>query len=302
MKTRKHILVGLTFTLLLAGAISYTIHLYLNRELKPQSYGELIALSNKQLLHVDVARINLLCSEGLSGAENIDMAYCFQTLDKWAEHVLAMEKKNTPAFYNNPSRYDNSFALFKMVYMAHALKLDFKCGYNMKLVRSGAVSDLRSLRMFANSTDLFLHGFIDKNASRKGTCGSLPFLMVAVGRRCGYPVHLVTTKGHAFCRWDDGKEKHNLEISSRGVSNKSDEEYTKAPYPFTKEEAQREGFLVNQSAVGELAVSLDQRGACQMENKQFEEAYNTYLELVKRKPNSIRSRELLQRVQRRCGK
>ena len=33
-------------------------------------------------------------------------------------------------------------------------------------------------------------------ALARGTCSSLPVLQVAVGRRLGYPLKLVTTKGH----------------------------------------------------------------------------------------------------------
>jgi hypothetical protein len=53
---------------------------------------------------------------------------------------------------------------------------------------------------------LFLHGLTQ---GRGGTCLSMPVAYVAVGRRLGYPLKLVTAKGHLFARWEslDGKER-----------------------------------------------------------------------------------------------
>jgi hypothetical protein len=42
-------------------------------------------------------------------------------------------------------------------------------------------------------------------------------LYVAIGRRLGYPLKLVECKGHLFVRWEDAKERFNIEGTSRGL-------------------------------------------------------------------------------------
>lgn len=158
----------------------------------PSSYAELIAMSDADLTKVDVARMNLLCADGLPGAENLDVKQCLAVLDQWAEVIRQAEHKYLPQFHRNPGRYDNSLAKFKAVNLALTLKQDLGCDYNKDLVTSGVMADIRSTRFFRDSSDIFLHGFTEK---RKGSCASLPVLMVAVGRRCGYPLYLAASKG-----------------------------------------------------------------------------------------------------------
>ncbi len=255
----------------------------------PENLDALMSLSNEEIQEIDIAVLNLLCAEGLPGSENIDIEYCLYTLDEWAEHVLEMEKKYKPAFYRNLEKYENSYALFQGVYLDLALELDYKCGYNMNLVKSGAMADWTSLRMFADSKDLFLHGFLDRDAPRTGTCGSLPVLMTAVGRRCGYPVYFVENKGHAFCRWDDGKHKYNFECANKGGAGyRSDAYYMAYPHPISPDELKVELFMQNLDSLGEYVTFLDQRAACLRWHKRYKEACDVYKEILRRIPR-IRS-------------
>jgi tetratricopeptide (TPR) repeat protein len=254
----------------------------------PDNLDALTSLSNEEIQKIDIAVLNLLCAEGLPGSENIDIEYCLRTLDEWAKHILEMESKYKIAFYQNLEKYENSYALFQGVYLKLALDLDYKCGYNMELVRSGAMSDWTSLRMFANSKDLFIHGFVDRDAPRTGTCGSLPVLMTAVGRRCGYPLFFVVNKGHAFCRWDDGVHRYNFECSGKGIDYKPDSYYMGYPHPIPPDELAVELFMQNLTPLGEYVEFLDQRAACLRWNKRYKEACEAYEEILKRMPH-IRS-------------
>lgn len=163
----------------------------------PSSYGELIALPEGDLRRVDIAVMNLLSAEGLPGAESLNVKQCLTMLAQWAELVRQNERKYLPQFHRNPACYDNSLAVFEAVNLALTLKQDLGCDYNKGLVTSGVMADIRSTRFFGDSSDIFLHGFTEK---RRGSCASLPVLMVAVGRRCGYPLYLAASKGHLFCR------------------------------------------------------------------------------------------------------
>jgi len=254
------------------GAIASIIHC-LSRPPYPQTYVELTALSPEELEQIDIALVNLLSAEGLPGAENLNIDRCLAELDKWAELVKQNEQKYSAQFFLHRQHYDNSYAKFQAVNLGLTLKEDLKCGYNQELVRSGAMEDIRSTRFFRDSGDLFLHGFIEK---RTGSCSSLPVLMVAIGRRCGYPLYLVTCKGHLFCRWDNREERFNIETACPGVDSKPDSYYMFWPYPTNPAEAKSEKFFKSLDRTEELAVFARLRASCLEENKRYGEASEAY--------------------------
>jgi hypothetical protein len=239
----------------------------------PSSYAELIAMSDADLAKVDVARMNLLCADGLPGAEGLDVKQCLEVLDQWVEVVRQAERKYLPQFHRNPAGYDNSLAKFKAVNLGLTLKQDLGCDYNKVLVTSGVMADIRSTRFFRDSSDIFLHGFTER---RKGSCASLPVLMVAVGRRCGYPLYLAASKGHLFCRWDDGSERFNIETAIEGVDSKPDSYYRRWPHPIDDEELTTEKYLKNLSPAEELGVFAQIRAACLEENRRLKESAQAY--------------------------
>jgi hypothetical protein len=107
---------------------------------------------------------------------------------------------------------------------------------------------------------------------RTGTCSSLPVLQVAVGRRLGYPLKLVTTKGHLFVRWEGAGERFNIEAAGQGVSRFTDDYYRRWPLEITAAEEVAEGYLKSLTPPEELAVFLSIRGMCLREAGRLEEA------------------------------
>lgn len=239
----------------------------------PSSYAQLADCAEGQRQIVDIARMNLLCAEGLPGAEELDIDGALQLFDQWAEVVLQNEKKYLTQYHQNTGRYDHSLAKFKAVNLGLTLKQDLGCGYNQSLIKSGAMDDVSSTRFFRDSRDLFLHGF---TTTRRGSCSSLPVLMVAIGRRCGYPLYLVACKGHLFCRWDDGKERFNIETACPGVDSQPDEYYKTWPHPSTDAEIEAEHYLENLTPKEELGVFSAIRASCLQENGRYEEAIQAY--------------------------
>ncbi len=114
---------------------------------------------------------------------------------------------------------------------------------------------------FSDSRDLFLHGLTQ---ARGGACVSMPVAYVAVGRRLGYPLKLVTAKAHLFARWEsaDGKERLNLEATSQGLNCFPDEYYHRWPVPMTPLEIAGGQYLKSLTPAEELAVFLSARGHC----------------------------------------
>ena len=64
--------------------------------------------------------------------------------------------------------------------------------------------------------------------SKRGTCGNMAALHVAIGWRLGWPVSLSCVGSHLICRYDDGKVTHNIEATQTGAggfSSRSDARY-----------------------------------------------------------------------------
>ena len=260
-----------------------THHTWTTRELKPRTLEELLALPDESLARVDIARMNLLCATGLPHAENIDVEKYLSTLDDWAKVIKTAEEKYTPAFYRNPAKYENSLSKFKAIYLVLTFKEDLKCGYNMELVRSGVMDDRTSSKFAEDSRDSFLHGFIER---RKGSCASLPVLAVALGRRCGYPLYLVSSKGHLFFRWDDGKERFNVEAAIRGTDIFPDEYYHTYPVTITETDWRYEKFLQSFSPIEELSGFMFTRGVCFEAHGRFREAEKAFTPYLRGFPES----------------
>ena len=109
-----------------------------------------------------------------------------------------------------------------------------------------------------------------------GTCSSLPVLQVAVGRRLGYPLKLVTTKGHLFVRWEGAGERFNIEAAGQGVNRFTDDYYRHWPLEITAAEESAEGYLKSLAPPEELAVFLSIRGMCLREAGRMEEAASAF--------------------------
>jgi hypothetical protein len=217
----------------------------------------------------DVAQLNLLCAEGLPGADTLDVPHCLATRDQWAARVKAETERHLYRYRGNPQEYEHSEAYFRMLMMAVVLAEDFGVHYNPARA-ADAVPVRENDGFFADSRDVFLHGLLGPR--RMGTCSSMPVLYLALGRRLGYPLKLVTTKGHLFLRWEGPTERFNLEATGRGMNRYDDEHYKQWPFPLTEQEIAENGYLKSLSAGEELAVFLTIRAQCLTEAARFADA------------------------------
>ena len=100
-----------------------------------------------------------------------------------------------------------------------------------------------------------------------------PYYYAAIGRRLGYPIKLVKTREHIFCRWDDPNgERFNIEASGPGFYSHPDNYYRVWPKPVSEEWIQMGGLLRSLSTREELSVLLGNRGLCFLENLCVEDA------------------------------
>jgi hypothetical protein len=232
-----------------------------------QSLEALLKMSASQLRHADIAEMNLLCATGLPGAENLSVGRCLATLDAWARRVRRETDRHLYRFRQAPAEFSHSEGYFRMLMLVTVLQQDFGVRYNPDRIRGID---------FRDSRDLFIHGLLDE--PHTGTCASMPVLYVAAGRRLGYPLKLVLTHGHIFARWEgaDGRDRFNVECASRGMLSFPDEYYTTWPTALTDEQVRRGRYLLSLGAAEELAVFVESRGHCLLDNGRIREARMAY--------------------------
>jgi hypothetical protein len=235
----------------------------------PQTLNELLSLSPAELNHYDIALMDLLCSQGLPGAETMNISNCLVNLNQWASHVQSETERNFHRYRENPADFYYSEGYFRMLIMAVVMYEDFGIRYNPDRITLPGQIDSND-RFFANSQDIFLNGLVE--GQRMGTCSSMPVLYIAVGRRLGYPLKLVTTKAHLFVRWESDSDRFDVEATGKGMNRYDDEHFKQWPFPVSDDEIRKEGYLKSLTPSEELAVFLSLRGNCLKESGRLNEA------------------------------
>ena len=219
----------------------------------------------------DIAEYNLLCTSKLPGSQALNIDEALSRIDEMAYRVDAEIRRNYHRFRANPSEADHSQAKYCVLMMVTVLQQDFGVSYNPERIRNPD---------FRNSGDLFIHGML---GGAGGTCASMPVLYTAVARRLGWPMKLVHTQAHLFCRWDDpdgkhpfGKERFNLEATGQGANFFPDEYYETWPIPISHDLVERFGYLKSLTPAEEIADFLVMRGHCLEDNGRLAEACDAY--------------------------
>jgi hypothetical protein len=256
----------------------------------PTSHYDLLAMTPEQLARVDAALMNLLCAEGLPGAEDLDIPAALRKLDEWAAKVKSETQRHLyrvtdPKFAEH---YAHSEARLRAEFLVQCLQEDCGVRYNPDRIYNPD---------FRDSRDMFLHGMLP--GANGGTCASMPVMYVAIGRRLGYPMKLVAAKEHLFCRWDDGKDRFNIEGGGNGgVDYPPDEYYRTWPKPLTDADMATGVFLTSMSSAEELAGFLLHRGTCLHQNGRQPEARAAFAEAHRLQPRDANTFTALRVV---CG-
>jgi hypothetical protein len=266
----------------------------------PSSWQQLLSKSPTEIAGLDIALLNLLCADGLPGAEGLAPQTCIGTLNQWAQPVQSETERHLHRFKEDPAEFDHSEGYFRMLMMAVVLYEDFSVRYNPERISAPGAVDPND-HFFADSRDIFLHGLLLPSINpqlstlnrRTGTCSSLPVLYIAIGRRLGYPLKLVTTKAHLFIRWESATEQFDLEATGKGMNRYDDEHFRHWPFAVSEEEIKADGYLKSLTPVEELAVFLSLRGHCLREAGRIQEAASAYRAAADLAPASRAYRLLL---------
>jgi hypothetical protein len=250
-------------------------------EVAPRSLNELLSLPIEELDQVDIGRANLLCTEGLPGAEGLDVEEHVGRLDAWAERCRRMTQHHLPGFSSIAHHFQHSEPKWRLCAMAKLLRDECGVGYHEQ--RINGEPD------WSDSQDLLIHGLTGPR--RRGTCASLPVFFVAIARRLGYPVHLAKAPAHCFSRWDgadsdnaEWREQTNVEFHG-DIGFNPDEHYYEFPlrWPESMRRRHRTGdpslvYLEALPPAEEFANSLCQRAVCLEAVGRHREAVNAYYE------------------------
>lgn len=252
----------------------------------PKTLKELIAMSAPDLEKCDLGLMNLLCAEGLPGAENLAVHDCMTKLDSLADYVKTETQRHEYRFREHPERFNNSEAYFRMNMLGSILVQDLGIQYNPGIALPQLDGQTPTMAAAADSRDLFLHGLLSEKPY--GTCASMPVLYVAIARRLGYSVNLAATKYHYYVRCEDGKGKHfNVEATSaQGFFTPSDAEYQNGRFPCTQSEIEQYGWLRPLTTQEILGNFLNLRSICLGNAKRYSEAKEVALLAVKYFPKS----------------
>jgi tetratricopeptide (TPR) repeat protein len=229
------------------------------------SLQDVIALSPADLAKIPVGDLNLLCASGLRDTRDLDIGSCLRTLERWAGHVRQETDRHLYRFRQAPDEFNGSEGYFRILMLITVLQQDCGVRYDMECSKTS---------LFRHSGEGFIHGLLDGRGM--GTCSSLPVLYVAIGRRLGYPLHLCLAKGHVFCRWEDERERFNIEASGSGLCTPTDDYYLKWPKAISSHELQVAPFLRNMSRLEELALFLSIRGHCLADSDRYAEAIEAF--------------------------
>ena len=231
--------------------------------------------SNERLAELDIAALNLLCASGLPGAGLLNISELAAWLDDAADKVYVVTGENYDKLLDVPGAFGDSQARFCMQYLVTMLQR--RCGVHYNPKWKGLTPDTAIPSNFgADASDLFIHAIINGIG---GTCGSLPVLYAAVGRRLGYPLKIVKASRHLFVRWDDPDGNHwlqperfNVEATGPGVHFLPDSHYRTWPHALSDADIDAGVYLRSLTPREELAEFLSARACCLNLNKDLREA------------------------------
>ena len=248
---------------------------------KARSLDVLLNMPPDQLAGVDIAEMNLLCAVGLPGAKGLDIDHCLATLDRWAARVKSETERHLYRV-SDPrwaEHYRHSETYLRAEFLLQVLQEDLGVKYDMSAADNFS---------FKDSHVAFLHGMIPAKGqtvaqTRGGTCASMPVMYVAIGRRLGYPLRLVTTDGHIFVRWDGKghlnpawRDRFNIEGAGGGFSSYDDKHYITWPTKLTAHQVRANGHLESLAPREEFAMFLASRAHCGVDNGQTAFAARCY--------------------------
>ncbi|HXG11591.1 MAG TPA: transglutaminase family protein [Gemmataceae bacterium] len=232
-------------------------------------YRQLLACTDEELARVDPLVLNLLVAKSIPSLADLDLPRYQRQADQWAEDVRQRLPAAEAVFRQTPWEWKNDINFFRLGVLCGYLEYEAGIAYNEDQRDGGPV-------FYTDPSDLFLNGVMDR---RRGTCGNMAALHVAIGWRLGWSVSLACVKSHFVCRYDDGKVTHNIEATQAGYGGfKSDpDDYLIRQYGLPPVAIRSGSDLRALKPREMLGVFLGFRGRHMRDTGRWEEAEADYL-------------------------
>ena len=165
---------------------------------------QLAGRSDAELAATDPLELNLAAAKGVPALAKLDVPYYKGLADGWAAELRQQLPAFEGRFWRTPREWDNDIHMYRLGVLCHFVHNDLGIRYreDQKFAHKVAYTD---------PGDLFLNGVMD---TRRGTCGNMAALHVALGWRLGWPVSLALAHWHCILRFDDGRSVWNIEASN----------------------------------------------------------------------------------------
>ncbi len=199
----------------------------LNSNIGHRTVAQLMALSDAELEKADIVEMNIAVAKEIPGLEKLEYEHYRQIVDAWTEQFIRWLPTVEYGFQENPAKYKNDAHFFHLGMLAQFLGQNVGIAY-IEEQKQAQIADRKAGRrteiLYTDPGQLLLHGLID---TKRGTCGTMPTLHVAIARRLGWPVALACANSHFVSRYDDGKVVYNIEMTytEGGFSEGSDRLY-----------------------------------------------------------------------------
>src|SRR5579859_4432123 len=204
----------------------------------PKTFQEALELSPDELAKTDIALINLLFAVGLPGSEGLNTPACLARIDVWTEEVRLLTEQNFRRFRPEKPADTPGFlrcwTLCKLLRHHKGLRHHLKpkdARPDLSYTVVGPDIGLGPYDSYRSAEPVFIHGLLGEK--KIGACSSFPVLFIAVGRRLGYPMKLMSAVAHMFLRWDDPADTFNMDFSEFYINRHPDEYYIDKPHPWT---------------------------------------------------------------------
>lgn len=228
-------------------------------------YARFERMSDEELVKFDIAELNLLCAKGLPGSEVLDIRGCLDRLSEWTDRIRSATQSAFRHKASDANYREMSEPRFRMVCLALMLQ------NHLGLKYSGVAYDAAMPYDGSDSREQFIHGILSSNY--RACCCTAPVLYVAIARRLGYPLKLVKTIKHLYCRWDDPQgERFNVEATNLGMYTHPDEYYCTWPETVPTVLVRHGVLLRSLTPREELALFIANRGLCLIDNLRPAEA------------------------------
>jgi len=200
-----------------------------NIDAAKRTVAQIMNVSDAELEKVDILEMNIAVAREIPGLEKLGYDHYRQIVDGWTVRFRRwLPEAENDGFYPAPEKYKNDINFFRLGMLAQFLDQTVGVAYveeqkqtQVKARKEGHKTEVA----YTDPGHLLLHGLID---TKRGTCGTMPALHVAIGRRLGWPVGLACTNSHFVCRYDDGKVVYNIEATETGrggFAEGSDQDY-----------------------------------------------------------------------------